>query len=80
MSRRLRQTARHGSRTIEVSPLDQSNPRIYSMEYVKPEIISLKNSSEYNEKWLQSRIEEDPSILGIGELDFRDSEKILLWW
>lgn len=48
------------------------------MEYVKSEIISLKNSSEFNEKWLQARIEEDPSILGIGELDFRDSEKMLV--
>jgi hypothetical protein len=48
------------------------------MEYVKSEIISLKNSSEFNEKWLQARIEDDPSILGLGELDFRDTEKILV--
>jgi len=46
------------------------------MEYVKPEIINLKNSSVFNEKWLQARIEEDPTILGLGELEFRDSEKI----
>jgi hypothetical protein len=49
-----------------------------SMEYVKSEIISLKNSTEFNEKWLQTRIEEDPSILGLGDLDFRDSEKMLV--
>jgi hypothetical protein len=48
------------------------------MKYIKPEIISLKNSPEFNEKWLQARIEEDPSILGLGELQFRDSEKILI--
>lgn len=48
------------------------------MEYVKSEIISLKSSTEFNEKWLQARIEEDPSILGLGELDFRDSEKMLV--
>lgn len=48
------------------------------MEYVKSEIISLKNSAEYNEKWLQARIEEDPAILRLGELDFRDSEKMLV--
>ncbi|MBB2918318.1 hypothetical protein [Cupriavidus alkaliphilus] len=48
------------------------------MKYVKSEIISLKNSSEYNEKWLQARIEEDPTILGLGDLDFRDTEKILV--
>jgi hypothetical protein len=48
------------------------------MEYVKSEVISLKNNSEFNEKWLQARIEDDPSILGIGELEFRDTEKILV--
>ncbi len=48
------------------------------MKYVKSEVISLKNSSEYNEKWLQARIEEDPTILGLGDLDFRDTEKILI--
>ena len=47
-------------------------------KYIKPEVISLKNSSEYTEKWLQSRIEEDPTILGLGDLDFRDTEKILV--
>lgn len=48
------------------------------MKYVKSEIISLKNSPEYNEKWLQARIEEDPTILGLGDLDFRDTEKVLI--
>jgi hypothetical protein len=48
------------------------------MKYVKSEIISLKNSSQYNEKWLQARIEEDPTILGLGDLEFRDTEKILV--
>ena len=48
------------------------------MKYTKPEILSLKNSKEYNEKWLQARIEEDPSIIGLGELDFRDTEKIIV--
>ncbi len=47
------------------------------MEYVKSEVISLKNSTDFNEKWLQSRIEDDPTILGIGEVEFRDTEKIL---
>ncbi|SNR33880.1 hypothetical protein [Lutibacter flavus] len=46
------------------------------MNYIKPEIISLKNSKEFNEKWLQARIEEDPTIVGLGELEFRDTEKI----
>ena len=48
------------------------------MNYIKPEIISLKNSKEFNEKWLQARIEEDPSMLGLGELEFRDTEKMIV--
>ena len=47
-----------------------------SMKYIKPEIISLKNHVQYNEKWLQARIEVDPSIIGLGELELRGSEKI----
>jgi len=48
------------------------------MEYIKPEIISLKDSIEYNEKWLQAKIEADPLMLGLGEVDFRDTEKVLI--
>lgn len=44
-------------------------------QYVKPEIISIKGHPIYNEKWLQQRIVEDPSILGLGELEWRDSER-----
>ncbi len=35
------------------------------IEFVKPEIISLKKHPEINEKWLQDRIEEDPPCLTI---------------
>lgn len=48
------------------------------MKYIKPEIVNLKNSPEFNEKWLQARLEDDPTILGLGELEFRDTEKILV--
>lgn len=44
--------------------------------FIKPDIISLKNSTEFTEKWLQAKIEEDPTIIGLGELEFRDTEKI----
>lgn len=37
-----------------------------SLVYAKSEKVSLKD--HYDEKWLQSRIEEDPSLLGLGEL------------
>jgi hypothetical protein len=45
------------------------------MEYIKPERIWLKESPDYSEKWVQSRIAEDPSILGLGDLVLRDKER-----
>jgi hypothetical protein len=47
-----------------------------SMTYVKHETISLKLHSEFNEKWVQERIADDPSILGLGQLVLRDKERI----
>lgn len=45
------------------------------MTYIKPERILLKAHPEYTEKWVQDRIAEDPSILGLGELVLRDRER-----
>lgn len=45
------------------------------MPYIKPERILLKAHPEYTEKWVQDRIAEDPSILGLGELVLRDRER-----
>lgn len=44
-------------------------------KYVKAEFISLKNHPEINEKWVQQKIADDPSILGLGELDLKDVER-----
>ena len=45
--------------------------------YIKFQNISLKKHPEINEKWVQKKIEEDPSILGLGDgLTLRQSEKI----
>jgi len=44
--------------------------------YIKLETISLKDHPEINEKWVQQKIEEDPSILGLGNLSLRQSEKM----
>ena len=46
------------------------------MEYSKVEVINLKNSSEYNERWVQDKIIQDPSILGLGDVLVKDSERI----
>jgi hypothetical protein len=47
-----------------------------SLEFVKPERINLKTSPEFNEKWVQTVIAEDPSILGLGDLILKNVEKI----
>lgn len=35
------------------------------MEYVRARRISLKSHAQYDESWLQTRIQEDPSLLGL---------------
>ena len=45
-------------------------------KYFKPERVILKTHPEYNEKWVQDRIAEDPTILGLGDLVLRDRERI----
>ena len=47
-----------------------------SLKFVKPEKVSLANHPEYREKWVQDRIAEDPSILGLGDLVLKDKERI----
>ncbi|HVA16762.1 MAG TPA: hypothetical protein VMV59_03505 [Candidatus Dormibacteraeota bacterium] len=44
--------------------------------YVKPERILLKAHREYNERWVQERIKEDPKILGLGNLVLLQEERI----
>ncbi len=46
------------------------------MEYIKPKRIWLKNNPDLNELWVQERIAEDPSILGLGDLILKDRERV----
>jgi len=45
------------------------------MKFVKHERIWLKDHPELNEKWVQERIAEDTSILGLGDLVLKDKER-----
>lgn len=45
-------------------------------KYVKSQVISLKDHPELTEKWVQARIAEDPSMIGLGELTLKDSERL----
>lgn len=44
--------------------------------YVRFEEINLKTHPTINEKWVQQKIIDDPSILGLGEIIVKDEEKI----
>jgi hypothetical protein len=47
------------------------------MEYKKARPVSLKTHPIFNEKWLQQRIFEDPTLLGLGDLTVKDVERRL---
>jgi hypothetical protein len=55
-------------------PLDNPHRGI-TYRYVKHQKLLLKTHPEFNEKWVQEKIAEDPSILGIGELILKDQER-----
>ena len=46
------------------------------MDYVKSERLLLKTHPEFSEKWIQDRLAEDPSILGLGDLILKDKERV----
>ena len=46
------------------------------MKHVKFERISIKGHATLDEKWVQNRIAEDPSLLGLGDLILKDKERI----
>jgi len=46
------------------------------MDYKPSKVISLKSHPTLNERWLQDRIIEDTSILGLGNLDLIEEERI----
>lgn len=45
------------------------------MEFRKSRPISLKAHPVYHEKWLQERLAEDPTLLGLGDLVMKDVER-----
>src|SRR5438105_1094326 len=45
------------------------------MKFVKPDRLSLKEHPELNERWVQARIADDPSLLGLGDIVLKDKER-----
>lgn len=46
-----------------------------SLQFTKHEVISLKNDPGFSEKWLQDAIADDPSIIGLGDLELIERER-----
>ena len=46
------------------------------MLFVEPQYISLKNHQTYNERWLHEKILGNPGLLGLGDLEVRDNERL----
>jgi len=46
------------------------------MEFAKFEVVSIRNHPGLNERWVQDRIADDPSILGLGDIVLKDRERI----
>lgn len=46
------------------------------MQHIKLKTISLRNHPTLDEKWLQSVIADDPSVLGLGDVVVKDKERI----
>lgn len=44
-------------------------------QFIKAKIVDLKKDTRFDEKWLQDRIFEDPSVLGLGNVRVFDREK-----
>ena len=47
-----------------------------NLKYVKPELITLAHHPELNERWVQVRIAEDPTLLGLGDIILKDKERV----
>ena len=43
--------------------------------YVAHEKINMRTDPQFNEKWLQAQIAEEPALVGLGDLDVRDLER-----
>ena len=46
------------------------------IEFERAERLSLKAHPELDEKWVQDLVAKDPSILGLGDLELRQKERI----
>ena len=46
-----------------------------TLELVPPNYVSLKNDSRFDEAWLESQLNDNPDLLGLGEVDVRERQR-----
>jgi hypothetical protein len=51
------------------------SPERHFVDFRKSKPVSLKTHPDYNEKWLQDRLSEDPGLLGLGDLEVKETER-----
>lgn len=54
---------------------DARNEGVY-VKYEKLTKLSIRSHPELSERWVQERIADDPSILGLGDVILKDKERI----
>ena len=71
------QESRDQKWSCSVLPLifQKASRRTKMAVFVDAQRLSLRLHPEYNEKWVQDRIGQNPAILGLGELVLRDRER-----
>lgn len=45
-------------------------------KYVRAQTLSLLHHPTYSEKWVQEQLKTDPALLGLGDLDVKDVERL----
>jgi hypothetical protein len=66
--------AQLSDREIATTP-NLKSPTVQRLDYAHHQLISLKSHPSFNEVWVHERIRENPSLLGLGDLDVRDFER-----
>jgi hypothetical protein len=59
---------------LEVNQMQPEHAR--APQYVQHRRILLKSHPDFSERWLQEQIKSNPSLLGLGDVDVKDEERI----
>jgi hypothetical protein len=63
------------TRQVQQKPTHTARRTMSELTFVRPERLWLNDHPTYNERWVQDRIADDPSMLGLGDLVLKDKER-----